>query len=149
MSGECDTAILREPEASFALYETGEGAFTSIDYGELWQDMHPGSGNLPNAGLVFKGEFVKEYPDLANLFINELESAVDWVKENPKEAAIRSTEAMQTGAEEVKFFLKRATLDFKKSADVENELLVYLDVLKKEEVLKTEDIDNTLGLFKW
>jgi NitT/TauT family transport system substrate-binding protein len=149
VSGNCDTVILREPEASFALYEAGDDAFTSIDYGKLWRDMHPGSGNLPNAGLLFKGEFVKEHPDLANLFLNELESAVNWVKANPKSAGILSAEAMNIKAAEVEFFLGRATLDFKKSADVQDELKVYLDVLKKEELLKTEDIDKTMGLFEW
>jgi len=92
---------------------------------------------------------VKEHPDLANLFIDELESAVNWIKENPREAGILSAEAMHTKAAEVEFFLERAALDFKKSADVQDELKVYLEVLKKEEVLKTEDIDKTLGLFQW
>ena len=149
VSGECDTVILREPEASFALYNAGDDAYTSIDYGKLWQNMHKGSGNLPNAGLLFKGEFVKKHPDLANLFMDELELAVNWVKDNPKEAALLSAEAMQTGAAEVEFFLQRAALDFKKSSDVENELKVYLEVLKKEDVLKSENIENTLGLFAW
>jgi len=147
--GDCDTVILREPEASFALYEAGEDAFTSIDYGKLWQEMHPGSGNLPNAGLLFKGEFVKEHPDLANLFIDELESAVSWVKANPKEAGVLSAEKMQTEAPAVEFFLNHTVLDFKRSFGVKDELKVYLDVLKKEDVLKTEDIDKILGLFKW
>lgn len=149
VSGECDTVILREPEASFALYETGNDAHTSIDYGKLWQDMHKGSGNLPNAGLLFKGGFVKKHPDSANLFMDELELAINWVKQNPKEAALLSAEAMQVGAEEIEFFLRRAALEFKKSADVKNELKVYLEILKKEDVLKGEDVENTLGLFVW
>jgi len=149
VSGGCDTVILREPEASFALYEAGDDAYTSIDYGKLWQEIHPGSGNLPNAGLLFKGDFVKEYPDLANLFIEELESAVKWIKDNPQKAAALSAEAMHVEQHEVEFFLSRAVLDFKKSADVKDELKIYLEVLKKEEVLKTEDIDGVLGLFEW
>ena len=146
--GECDTVILREPEASFALYEAGDDAHISIDYGKLWKDMHPGSGNLPNAGLLFKGDFVKEHPGLANLFMDELEIAVAWVKDNPREAGLLSAEAMQVEAEEVEFFINQAALDFKKSIDVKDEMITYLNVLKKEEVLKTENINKIMGLFE-
>ena len=149
VSSECDTVILREPEASFALYEAGDDAYTSIDYGKLWQDLHQSSGNLPNAGLLFKGGFVEKHPDLANLFMDELELAVNWVKQNPRQAAMLSAEAMQIEAAEVEFFIKRAALDFRKSSEVEKELKLYLDVLKKEEVLKSENIDKTMELFDW
>ena len=149
VSGNCDTVILREPEASFALFETGSDAYASIDFGKLWAELHPGSGNLPNAGLLFSGAFVKEHPHQANLFMEELKLATKWVQENPEEAGTLSAGAMGVSAEEVTFFLNRATLEYKKSSEVQNELQVYLEVLKEEEVLKTEDIQKTLGLFVW
>ncbi len=149
VSGNCDTVILREPEASFALFEAGEEAYASIDYGKLWSELHPGSGNLPNAGLLFSAVFAKEHPEQASLFMEELKIATEWVQQNPVEAGKLSAKAMGASAEEVTFFLKRAVLEYKKSSDVQNELQVYLEVLKEEDVLKTEDIQKTLGLFDW
>ncbi len=149
VSGNCDTVILREPEASFALFEAGENAFASIDFGDLWAKLHPGSGNLPNAGLLFKGAFVSQYPRQADLFMEEIKLATEWVRHNPVEAGKISADAMGVSAEEVTFFLNRAALQYKKSSNVQNELQVYLEVLKEEEVLKTEDIQKTLGLFAW
>ncbi len=149
VSGNCDTVILREPEASFALFEAGEDAHASIDYGKLWSELHPGSGNLPNAGLLFSAVFAKKHPEQASLFMEELKIATEWVQQNPVEAGKLSAKAMGVSAEEVTFFLSRAALEYKKSTDVQNELQVYLEVLKEEEVLKAEDIQKTLGLFNW
>lgn len=149
VSGNCDTVILREPEASFALYEAGDNAHASIDFGALWSELHPGSGNLPNAGLLFSGSFVKKYPQQANLFMEELKLATEWVQENPDRAGEHSAKAMGVSADEVSFFLNRAALEYKKSSDVQNELQLYLEVLKEEDVLKTENIRRIFGLFKW
>lgn len=149
VAGECDTVILREPEASFALFEAGDDAHTSIDYGELWQSIHPGSGKLPNAGLLFKGEFVRKHPDLAALFMEELKKAIRWVTENPREAADLSAAEMHTPAAEIAFFLSRATLVYRRSADVFSELQTYLQVLKSEDVIKIKDTQSLKELFDW
>ena len=59
VKGEIDTALLREPEASFALYEAGEDGHVSFAYKDLWEQIYPGKGNLPNAGVLFKGEILR------------------------------------------------------------------------------------------
>ena len=147
VNGDCDTVILREPEASFALFELGEKAVVSIDYGKLWEKYHAGMGNLPNAGLLFKGEFVEAHPEIAELFMKELEIATKWVKQNIHKAAIMSSEKMKVPVSEIEFFLERAALDYKSSSDVEDELRTYLTVLKNEKVLKNQDIEDTMKLF--
>jgi len=63
VKGEIDTALLREPEASFALYEAGDEAYVSIAYKDVWEKLYPGKGNLPNAGVLFKGEILEDNLD--------------------------------------------------------------------------------------
>jgi energy-coupling factor transporter ATP-binding protein EcfA2 len=102
--GEIDTALLREPEASFALYETGKDGQVSIAYKDLWEQIYPGKGNLPNAGVLFKGEILRDYPELAEIFLQETEKAVEWVKANPKESAKISYDIMGVTPEEAELF---------------------------------------------
>ncbi len=146
VAGDCDTVILREPEASFALYEAGSEAHISIDYGALWSELHPGSGKLPNAGLLFKGSYVDAHPEAANLFITETRKALAWVQAHPQEAAVRSAEAMGKPAEEIEFFIRRATLHFEMAANVKTELETYLTVVGGSKV-KPAAIQKSLAMF--
>jgi len=148
VSGECDTAILREPEASFALFEGGKETAVSIDYGEAWEKYHPKLKELPNAGLLFKGEFIEQHPDIAKLIMEEVELATKWVNENPRESAEMSTEKMGVSVDEAEFFIKRATLNYVKSTDVKSDLKAYLQVLKDEKILERQDIERTMGMFE-
>ena len=148
VSGESDTVILREPEASFALFEGGEDTHVSIEYGEAWSKHHPELKELPNAGLLFKGEFVEKHPEIAALFMDELEFATNWVNGNIKEAAEMSAEKMGVSVEEAEFFIKRATLKYVKSTDVEPKLKAYLQLLKDEKILENQDVERTMGMFK-
>ena len=148
VAGECDTVILREPEASFALYEAGPEAHTSIDYGALWAKLHPGSGKLPNAGLLFKGEFVDAHPEAARLFIAETRKALAWVQAHPQEAAERSAAAMGKPAPEVESFIRRATLDFEMAAKVKPELETYLTVVGGAKVSPAA-IQKSMPMFDW
>jgi len=86
ISGEIDTALIREPEVSYAL-QASEEIHIAFSYSELWKQLKPNSHGLPNAGLVFKGAFAKEHPQLVKLFLKELDAAINWIRENPEEAA--------------------------------------------------------------
>ncbi|MDP8200956.1 MAG: hypothetical protein P9M11_02320 [Candidatus Tenebribacter burtonii] len=74
IAGENDTVLLREPEASYAMYNV-KNAYESISYSQLWKEDGNKIGNIPNAGLIFKGEFLREHPDVAKVFVEELEKA--------------------------------------------------------------------------
>lgn len=128
--GEIDTALLREPEASFALYEAGD-AHVSIAYKDVWEKLYPGKGNLPNAGVLFKGEILREYPDVAEIFLRETARAIDWVNANPKEAAKLSYDIMGVTPEEAELFLSRVNFSYKESKDVVENVSHYLHVLNK------------------
>jgi len=131
VKGEIDTALLREPEASFALYEAGEEGHVSFAYKDLWEQIYPGKGNLPNAGVLFKGEILREYPEIAEIFLRETEKAVDWVNANPKESAKISYDIMGVTPEEAELFLSRVNLNYKKSKDVLDNVSHYIHVLNQ------------------
>lgn len=77
-----------------------------ISYNELWNRIHPGFGSYPNAGVVFKGDFVRQHPELAKTFLKELHSAVEWVTSHRQEAAKLSFDIMRQDPQSVELFLK-------------------------------------------
>jgi NitT/TauT family transport system substrate-binding protein len=131
LSGEAEAGLLREPEASFAIHE-GRGLIReSIAYRDLWETLFPGQGNLPNAGLLFKGEILRNYPDLAEMFMEETKNATRWVNENPQESARMIAEMMHVSPDAAELFLSRAHLESIPSTDVLEQVMHYIDVLNK------------------
>ncbi len=129
--GEAEVALLREPEASLAIYE-GQGAVReALAYRDLWNDLFPGRGDLPNAGLLFKGEILRTYPDLAEMFQEETAQAVRWVHENPEASAQSIAEVMGVPQEAARLFLQRAHLAYRPSAEVLDHITHYIEVLNQ------------------
>ncbi len=138
IKGKIDTALLREPEASFAIYE-GEGRIKeSISYKTLWEKLFPSKGNLPNAGILFKGEILREEPELLELFLKETEKAIEWVNNSRNESASIIYDIMGIEKEEAELFLKRATFKFKPSREVFDTIINYITVLNKSGYGKKE-----------
>jgi NitT/TauT family transport system substrate-binding protein len=147
VNGDCDTAVLCEPQVSFALHNSDNNTHISIDYGKLWKKHHPELEKLPNAGVLFNEEFVKAHPNIASLFLLELKNAVEWVKNNPREAAKLSHQKMDATIDEVEFFINNAAIKYKDSVDISEQLRLYLQILKNERVLENQDIDKTMEMF--
>jgi len=144
ISGKSDTVLLREPEASYAMYNAKD-VHESISYSQLWKDDGNKIGNIPNAGLIFKGEFLREHPDVAEVFVEELEIATKWVVENKKEAAEMSFDIMKNKPEEVELFLNRAHFEHVRSDSILDEIVHYLQVLNDNEKYTK---DSLKGLFQ-
>ncbi len=135
LRGEHDAVLLREPEASYALHGASEQAGREaavLSYRELWRAHHPGEGDLPNAGLVFKGSFLREHPEEARLIVHELRAAIAWVNAHRQEAAALSWDIMGHSQEEVRLFLDRVHFEHRSGAGLRPILRHYLDVLVNE-----------------
>ena len=135
IDGTIDTALIREPEVSYALHAHPD-IEVAFSYSDLWKQLRPESHGLPNAGLVFKGSFIRNYPELTELFLQELDLAVNWVKENPDQAAFNSFRAMEHSLYEVKLFLERVTFENIPAIQVQNELRDYLSILEEKAARK-------------
>ncbi len=131
VSGEIDTALLREPEASFAIFEGKGDIVESIAYRDIWEKLFPEKGNLPNAGVLFKGEILKEYPEIAQIFLEETKKAIEWINKNPGESANISYDIMGVVPDEVKLFLSRVHFEYGASENVLDKITHYIDVLNK------------------
>ena len=131
VSGEIDTALLREPEASFAIYEGNGEIVESLAYKNIWEKLYPEKGNLPNAGVLFKGEIIRKYPEIVEIFLQETKKAIEWVNENRDESANTIYDIMGKQPEAAKLFLSRVKLKYVDSTDAIEDITHYINVLNK------------------
>ena len=138
--GKIDTAVLREPEASFAvkiMHDQGI-EFSELRFDRLWNEINPGFGQFPNAGVVIKGEFVRKYPEIVELFLEELRSAVDWVVNNKEEAARLAFDIMRQPYDRVRIFLDRVNFRYVDGEDLREKVRKYFEVLVGGGILEAE-----------
>ncbi|MEA3499463.1 MAG: DUF2249 domain-containing protein [Candidatus Marinimicrobia bacterium] len=144
ISGKADTVLLREPESSFALFHADQDAFHSISYTDIWKKINNKDIKLPNAGLILKGEFLKNYPDIAKLFIKVMKEAIDWINNNKKESAKMAFDIMGQSPEAIEFFLNRAHFEHIPTSETKDELFEYIKVVDKK---AAKNLDQIKGLF--
>ncbi len=149
VQGKADTVILREPEASYALkiLQDRNEPVSIISYNEMWNKVNPGFGSFPNAGIVFKGEFVRNNPELSKVFLQELKDAINWVNENKTAAAKLSFDMMRQPADMIELFLDRVNFTYVSGDELINKVKDYYDVLTKENIIEDEIEDEFYDIF--
>lgn len=150
VQGHADTVILREPEASYALkimQDRGDEV-SVISYNEIWNEINPGFGSFPNAGIVFKGEFVRKYPELTKIFLEELKKAIEWVNNNKPEAANLSFDMMRQPANRVELFLNRVNFNYESGNVLIDNVKDYMRVLEAENIIESNIPDSYYDVFR-
>lgn len=146
IEGRYTNVLLRQPEASYALEGIKQEACI-LAFSDVWQKLHPGMGDLPNAGLVFKRSFLEQHPKEADVFQQELASAIEWVTNHPEEAAQMSYKAMGHSRTEVLRFLKKVHLEHVPAAKSKSAVIEYLKVLEAEGSMKIPGgVEKAFGL---
>jgi len=150
VTGVADTVILREPEASYAIkimQDRGE-QISILSYNKIWNEYNPGFGSFPNAGVVLKGEFVRNHPEITEVFLDELKKAIDWVNENRDEAANLSFDMMRQPPDRVRLFLDRVNFNYVSGEKLVNKVKAYFDILTAEGIVETKVDDEFLDIFR-
>ncbi len=139
-----DTAILREPEASFVIkvFENRGEKYSVISFADIWRKIDTKMESFPNAGVLFKGELVREKPELVKLFLEELKEAVEWVKKNKKEAAKLSFDIMRQPIPNIELFLDRVGFRYEEGDKLVDFLKNYFDNLVKADAIDKNFIDD-------
>ena len=148
--GKADTAILREPEASYAIKTMQRMGvdISIISYNEIWNDINKGFGSFPNAGIVLKGEFIRKYPELTQVFLDELKEAINWVNTNKKESAKLSFDMMRQPVENIELFLNRVKFEYVDGDKLIDKVSGYFNILIEEGIVDAEIDSEFLNIFK-
>lgn len=150
ISGEASHVLLREPEASFAL--AGAQAkgfeFSEVRFDTLFNQVNPGFGLFPNAGVMVKSSLYEAYPEAMAVFEAELKSAIQWVTENPKAAAQLAHVKMERTVEEVTAFIKRAHFDYIEGEALTEHIKNFYSILSKTGILPMKVTPKLMAIFK-
>jgi NitT/TauT family transport system substrate-binding protein len=119
-----------------------------ISFNEIWNKYNPDFGSFPNAGIVFKGEFVRQNPELAEVFLDELKKAIEWVNENKKDAANLSFDMMRQSVDRVELFLNRVNFNYVQGDELVQKVKDYFSVLTKQGIVDTKIDNDFYDLFK-
>ena len=79
-------AMLPQPFVTVAQGQV-EGLRVALDLSAQWDALENGS-RLVTAGLLVRREFAEAHPDAVAKFLEEYDASVDYVNENPSEAAV-------------------------------------------------------------
>ncbi len=150
VNGMADTVILREPEASYAIKimrDRGE-EISILSYNKIWNRYNEGFGSFPNAGIVLKGAFVRENPEITEVILAELKEAIDWVNRNRHDAARLSFDMMRQPVDRVELFLERVNFKYVSGNDLIEKVKTYFRILSEEGIVETKVDTEFLEIFK-
>jgi ABC-type nitrate/sulfonate/bicarbonate transport system substrate-binding protein len=119
-----------------------------LSYNKIWNEYNPGFGSFPNAGVVLKGEFVRNHPEITEVFLDELKKAIDWVNENRDEAANLSFDMMRQPPDRVRLFLDRVNFNYVSGEELVNKVKAYFDILTAEGIVEAQVDDEFLDIFR-
>lgn len=149
VTGKADTVILREPEASYAIkiMRDRNQEISLISFNKIWNEINPGFGSFPNAGLVVKGEFAKNHPEETKVFLEELKLAIQWVNDNRKASAELSFDMMRQPVNRVELFLDRVNFEYVDGEKLQYKVKQYFDILNKHDIVDIEINKDFLDMF--
>ena len=150
VSGKADTVILREPEASYAIkvMQDRKEDISVISYNKIWNEINPGFGSFPNAGLVLKGEFARKNPELTKVFLEELKSAINWVNDNRMQSAKLSYDMMRQPVDRIELFLDRVNFEYVEGEPLVESVKQYFDILNAQGIVDMKIDDDFLDIFR-
>ncbi len=150
VTGKADTVILREPEASYAIkimQDRGEN-ISIISYNKIWNEINPGFGSFPNAGLVVKDELMRYHPEVIRIFLEELKTAIDWVNQNRSAAAKLSFDIMRQPVDRIKLFLNRVNFDYVSGGKLIKKVKQYFEILNKHDIVNITLDEKFFDIFR-
>ncbi len=125
-----ETAVLREPLLSQVIINN-EKTEVVVDLQKEWKKES--TMELPQSSLVVNGKFINEKnQELIKEFNEEYKKAIDWVNNNPKEAALLTEKHMGTKKEISELANPRMNLAFKNASEAKEEITNYFEILSRE-----------------
>ena len=150
ITGKADTVILREPEASYAIkaMKDRKEDISVISYNQIWNEINPGFGSFPNAGLVLKGEFARKHPEETKVFLEELKLAINWVNENKMQSARLSFDMMRQPVDRIELFLDRVNFEYVEGEPLVESVKQYFDILNAQGIVDIKLDEEFFNIFR-
>ena len=127
-SGEAQYATLIEPQVTAAMTKNAN-VIRALSFESEWQRTTGTDTMIPNAGFGTTQRFVDEHPELVEQFQAAYEESVQWVLDNPEEAAALAAKHLEMQAPMVQKAIPNMGLCFKSAEDAKAELDTFYNLL--------------------
>lgn len=108
--GKLDAIILPEPMVTITLQNYAD-AVLAFDLQAEWAKLHDGDDRIPFVGLFVRGDFADKHHKLVETINQYYQEGINWVKENPADAAALASEYFGQPAAIVQQSLARINLN--------------------------------------
>ncbi len=127
-SGEAEYATLIEPQCTAAMAKS-ENVIRALSFESEWQRTTGTDTMIPNAGFGTTQSFIDAHPELVAQFQSAYEESVQWVLDNPAEAAALAEKYLEMNAAVVEKAIPNMGLTFKSAGDAKSELDTFYNLL--------------------
>lgn len=128
IAGEINTEVAPEPVLTNMLSKRSY-ANVVMNLQDEWANL-TGYDSYPQASLIISSDLINNNPEFVTSFIEEYDSSVDWVNENPQEAG-EYYEKLDIGlnAQIIEEAIPNCSLDFVDSVNAKESINGYLQIL--------------------
>ncbi|MEM9977404.1 MAG: ABC transporter substrate-binding protein [Cyanobacteria bacterium P01_D01_bin.2] len=132
LTGAGDVGVFAEPHASNVVTQAQQQdleLFYSLDFKESWSQITGQPARFPQAGISILNSLVDNNPDVVALIQTELRNSLNWIQQNPTDAAELGAQYMDTPAPVIEQSLRTNLFDYVPAMEARPELEVFYQSL--------------------
>lgn len=130
ISGKAKYAIVPEPTLT-VLRSKISNIKVIADLNEEWKNEFGTENGFPQASIIVKKDIATNHKKFLDEFLKNISAGIEWVNNNPNEAAIYSKEVgVQFEKDIIENSIKTSNIKFTKVKNSKDEYIKYYDVLK-------------------
>ncbi|ESA34038.1 abc transporter substrate-binding protein [Leptolyngbya sp. Heron Island J] len=132
LTGAGDVGVFAEPHASNVVAKAQQQdleLFYSLDFKQTWSQVTGQPARFPQAGISALSSLVDNSPDVVTMIQTELRNSLDWIQQNPTDAAELGAKYMDTPAPILEQSLKTNLFEFVPAVEARPELEVFYQSL--------------------
>ena len=124
-SGKARLAVISEPMVSMVI-KNNKKVQPILSLNEAWEKQT--ASQIPQTALLVHEGFAQSNPALVEAFLSAYRRSVDWINENPLQAAERMTHyEIVNDSEVAAHSIPRCNIRFEKAENIQEEILNYLN----------------------
>jgi NitT/TauT family transport system substrate-binding protein len=134
LTGTADAGVFAEPQASNVVAKGQQQnleLFYNLDFKETWGAVTGQEPRFPQAGVSVVNSLINDSPDVVELIQTELHNSLDWIQQNPTDAAALGAIYMDVPAPILEQSLKNNLFEHVTAADARSELEVFYQSLQQ------------------
>ena len=91
---------------------------------------------------------MRNNPELAEIFLEELKKAIEWVNNNRSDAANLAFDIMRQPVDRIELFLQRVNFNYVSGDELVKKVKDYFEILTQQGIVETEIDDSFFDIFR-